>query len=147
MKLARINHFPAFVAADVFNRHFINDFLGSDAQTLTHPSVNITESDADFKVYVAAPGLVKENFSINIEKKNLTISAKKEQKEAKEGENVAPKIRYTRQEFNYGSFSRTFQLTENIDVAGVTASYENGVLVVTLPKTVVQTVVKTVEIV
>jgi len=111
---------------DFFNTS-IADFVGSDFVT-SLPSVNIIESADDFKIELAAPGLDKEDFDINLEKKQLTISAKKENKE------TASEDTFTRREFNYASFSRSFRLTEKVDTTDIKAQYVNGVLEVTVPK-------------
>lgn len=92
------------------------------------PSVNVVELPKAFRIEVAAPGLEKGDFKINLEKDMLTISVVKEKEETKEDE------RYYRREFSYGSFERSFRLPETIHAEGITASYDNGVLNVNLPK-------------
>jgi HSP20 family protein len=106
----------------------LSDVIGVDYST-SSPSVNITEDDAKFSLHLAAPGLVKEDFNIKVENDFLVISAEK--KEEKD-ENVQGK--YTRREFNYGAFKKSFRLDENINREGITAAYENGVLKINLPK-------------
>jgi HSP20 family protein len=111
---------------EFFNRN-LTDFFGSDF-SMQSPSINIVESDNDFRVEVAAPGLEKENFEINVEKGMLNISAKRVvNEEAKED-------KYVRREFNYTSFNRSFQLPESVDSEKIEASYKSGVLALTLPK-------------
>lgn len=104
------------------------DAMGTDF-TVSSPSVNVEEHDTHFLMALAAPGLEKGDFNINVENNYLTISAEKksESEESKEG-------KFTRREFNYSSFKRSFQLDENIKQEGITATYENGVLNITLPK-------------
>jgi HSP20 family protein len=103
------------------------DVIGSD-HTLSTPSVNIVEHENSFSLQLAAPGLTKQDFNINIENDRLVISAeKKSEKEETKG-------RFTRREFSYGSFKRSFQLDDNINREGISASYEDGVLNITLPK-------------
>jgi HSP20 family protein len=105
------------------------------------PSVNIVENDSMFKLEVAAPGLAKEDFKINVEDKVLTISAeKKVEKEINESEKIL------RHEFGYSNFTRTFTLPENVNVADIKAVYENGVLNVHLPKLEVKKLLQTIEI-
>ncbi len=111
---------------DFFNRS-IGDIIGSDF-TAGQPSVNVIEEDNHYRLEVAAPGLQKEDFQVDLDNGRLIISAKKEQKEEKtEG-------KYTRREFNFSSFSRSFTLPDTVNVQGIKAVYENGILSVTLPK-------------
>ncbi len=112
---------------DQFLNRSISHFVGSD-HAVTSPSVNVVETKEAYRVDVAAPGLEKSDFHLEIDKDILTISARKENtQEVKEDH-------YTRREFNYASFKRSFTLPEHIDTAGIKAAYTNGVLSVTLPK-------------
>lgn len=131
MSLIRYNPFaPKSVSNffdDVFNRN-ITDFFGSDFSMST-PSVNVVETENSYRVEVAAPGLEKEDFEVSVDNGFLNISAKKEFKdEVKEGD------KYMRREFNYNSFTRSFQLPEGVKADDIAANYENGVLKITLPK-------------
>ena len=104
------------------------DVIGNDF-TVTHPSVNITDKENHFLMELAAPGLEKSDFNIEVENDNLVISVeKKSEKEETE------KGKFTRREFNYSAFKRSFYLDEKINREGISASYENGVLRITLPK-------------
>lgn len=91
------------------------------------PAVNIIETDDDYRIELAAPGLGKEDFQLNVENSILTIAAKKEL-EKKEGE------KFTRREFNYNNFTHTFSLSEVIDLERINATVNHGILVVTLAK-------------
>ena len=131
MSLVRYNPFATKSVSnffdDVFNRG-ITDFFGSDFST-NMPSVNVVETEKNYRVEVAAPGLEKEDFEVSVDNGFLNISAKKEhQDEVKEGD------KYMRREFNFSSFTRSFQLPETVKADDVAASYENGVLKITLPK-------------
>ncbi len=97
----------------------------TNAATRKQPAVNIKETGTEFNIELAAPGIAKEEFNINIEKDVLTISASKEQKEG---------TNYTRREFNYFSFERSFVLPETVDTTAISAAYNNGILSITLPK-------------
>ena len=111
---------------EVFNRS-ISDFVGSDF-VMNMPSVNIVENETGFELELAAPGLGKDEFKIDIEKDRIFVSAKKEdEEEVTEG-------KFTRKEFNYSSFKRSFFLPKSIDREGIEANYVNGVLSVVLPK-------------
>lgn len=92
------------------------------------PAVNIRESEDRFDLELSVPGRAKEDFNIEIDDNLLTISSEvKSEKESKE-EN------YTRREFGYSSFKRSFTLPESVDEERIDASYENGILKFTLPK-------------
>lgn len=94
------------------------------------PSVNIRETPTEYILDVAAPGLKRTDFKIEVEDNALTISAEKEEEE-KEKENG-----YTRQEYSYGSFSRCFTLPEDVKEGAIEAKYNNGILTVSVPKAV-----------
>lgn len=94
------------------------------------PSVNIRETPKEFTLEVAAPGLERKDFNIAVENRMLTISSEKEEKkEEKEGEDG-----YSRKEYSYNSFSRSFSLPENVKEDNIDAKYENGILTVHVPK-------------
>jgi len=111
-------------------------------QFVQNPSVNISESDDQFLIELAAPGLSKEDFELKIEKDLLTVSSKKEESsEEKDG-------KFTRREFNFTSFTRSFHLPEIVDNDAIKASYSEGILKIQLPKNVelIKEKVKTIEI-
>lgn len=114
------------VVDEFFNRG-IGELIGYD-HAFSVPSVNVVEKPDSFTIEVAAPGLEKGDFRVSVENGCLVISAKKERnEEVKEG-------KYTRREFNYTSFSRSFTLPETVNFENVHGNYENGVLKVQLPK-------------
>ena len=115
-------HFNGFFGKDLFNELHNPAFAGSV------PAVNVAESTEGFKIEVAAPGLQKGDFKLNLEKNQLTISAQKEQKEEENDD------KYTRREFKYSSFQRTFTLPNSIDGEKIAATYADGILTVALPK-------------
>lgn len=92
------------------------------------PAVNIIEENDGFRIDVAAAGLSKDDFKIHLEDDVLTVSASKEQDKKDEQD------KYTRREFNYTSFSRSFQLDESIDQENVKAEHVDGILKIRLPK-------------
>jgi HSP20 family protein len=125
------NLFPS--VPSFFDDFFVKDLMGwsnnTDSYGKTLPAVNIKEDEERFEVEVAAPGLSKNDFKVEVEHDVLTISAEKEVKNDEKSEN------YFRKEFSYSSFRRTFSLPENaVDVDSVKASYNNGVLHILLPK-------------
>jgi HSP20 family protein len=96
---------------------------------LTIPAVNIIETKDDFKISFAVPGMKKEDFKIDVEGDMLTVSAEtKEEKEEKEK-------KFTRKEFNYTSFSRSFTIPMGTKADKIDARYEDGVLKLLIPKT------------
>lgn len=96
-------------------------------RTTYMPAVNITEQKESYLVSLAAPGLKKDDFKIDIDGNLLTISSSKE--ETKE----ESETKFTRKEYNYRSFSRTFTLPEEIIKEKIEAKYEDGILNITLP--------------
>ena len=102
---------------------------GSLGQMLTVPAVNIIEKQDHFDISLAAPGMKKNDFNIDVEGNLLTISAETEQQKEENDQ------RHTRREFNFTSFSRTFTLPEGVQKDKIDASYENGLLKLMLPKT------------
>lgn len=96
---------------------------------LTIPAVNIVEDKNDFRISLAVPGMKKDDFKIDVEGDMLTISAEtKEEKEEKEK-------KYTRKEYSYSSFSRTFTIPQGTKTDKIDARYEDGVLNLIIPKT------------
>ena len=93
------------------------------------PATNILETNEDFKLQVAIPGVKKEDVKIDLEKNILNISS---EKKAEETTNENEK--YTRQEFAYGTFCRSFTLPETIDIDKIKAEVKDGILTVVLPK-------------
>lgn len=112
-----------------------SDFFGADDLTFDRlwkkdftPAVNVAEDEKKFEIEFAAPGMHKEDFKIKVDKGMLTVSAeRKEEKEEK-------KKNYTRQEYSYNSFSRSFTLPENAKEEDIKARYENGVLKLDIAK-------------
>lgn len=96
----------------------------------TVPAVNIVESKDAFMVEMAAPGMSKKDFHIELENEVLKISSEKEVQET-----LPENDRYTRREFSYQSFQRSFHLPKTIvDLSKIKAKYEDGILRVTIPK-------------
>ncbi len=122
------NELPAFFD-DVLTREFFNKSKRTGFSTL--PSVNIKETDKAFELDLAAPGLDKKNFKIELSEDKITISASKEVSTEEKPETEF----FSKREFNYQSFSRSFILPDQlIDKDSIIASYDNGILKVMLPK-------------
>ena len=127
------NNFPALIE-NFFGRD-VNDFFNTSSTSVSNvPAVNVLEHHDGFRIDVAAPGLKKENFKLNLNHNNLTISAHQEtqQEEPAQGERASEK--YTRREFSYSSFQRTFTLPTSVDADAIQASYTDGVLHIEIPK-------------
>jgi HSP20 family protein len=100
------------------------------SNTHSLPAVNIEENEDSFSLELAAPGKSKDDFNIELDNDLLTISS-----EIKEEHKTEDKNRiFTRREFSYESFKRSFTLPESIDPSKIKANYENGVLILNLPK-------------
>jgi HSP20 family protein len=108
--------------------NFFNDNFLTREFSSSVPAVNVSENHDQFSVELSAPGFNKEDFKIEADNKMLTISG--EHKTEKEDKTKS----FTRREFNYGSFRRTFTLPETVNDEKIDAKYENGILKITLPK-------------
>lgn len=132
MLLTKRVHRPTRSFANVFDTFFNEDMLNFPTKVNhwknSSPSVNIKETEENFSLELAAPGLTKEDFNLELNEDILTISSEKKV------ENEETKDNYTRREFSYQSFKRSFSLPESVDSANINAKYENGILNIVLPK-------------
>jgi HSP20 family protein len=127
--LAKKTERMPFIFDDFFkpwNNWFENDL--SAGRALTVPAVNITDNKDDFTVSLAVPGMKKDDFNIDVDGNMITISCEKEEKKEEK------EAKYTRKEYNYSSFSRSFTLPDEIIKEKIDARYEEGVLKLFLPK-------------
>lgn len=106
---------------------------GSDTVFKGFAPVNIKETDKGYSLEVIAPGFDKSDFKVNVDQDVLTVSAEKKQ-EVKENAENSNTEKHVRREYSFRSFKRSFTLDEKIDAAGIDAKYNNGVLVLNLPK-------------
>lgn len=114
---------------NIFNDFFDNDWMVK--ANATAPSINVTESDKDYQVEVAAPGMTKEDFNIHLnENSNLVISMEKRQTNEDDNQNK----RYLRREFSYSKFEQALILPDNVVKEKIKANVSNGVLTITIPK-------------
>ena len=97
-------------------------------KTMKMPAVNVTDNKDSYVVSLAAPGLKKADFKINVEGNMLSISSEKEESTEENEE------KYTRKEYNYSSFCRSFNLPDEVNKEKIDAVYQDGILKVTLPK-------------
>jgi len=109
-------------------------FFGTDLSNFknyisnTLPATNVKELDNQFQIEMAVPGFSKNDFKINIENDILTISGERKEEKNEKNEN------YTRREFNYSSFERSFTLPDVADENGIKAEYKDGMLQLVIPK-------------
>jgi HSP20 family protein len=115
----------------------IGHLVGNDGAN-TLPSVNISESEVYFKLELAAPGMKKGDFKINVEKDILTVSASSVVEPAVKTGEEKDGYKVVRKEFGYTDFKRSFTLPEHVDTEGIVAAYEQGILSVVVPKVVVK---------
>lgn len=112
---------------EFFGRDLLQDFFATPS-SYNMPAVNISENKDGFKIDVAAPGLSKEDFKIDLHNNILTLSSEKEEKNEENNE------KFTRREFSYSSFKRTFSLPDMIESDKINATYNNGILMIEIPK-------------
>ena len=118
------NYFPALM-----DELFRPDWMGGiQNSTMNVPPVNIKETDTTYEVELSAPGKQKEDFNIEVDNSLLTISSEYKSEE------TSKESRFTRREFSHTSFKRSFSLPETVNEDEINASYENGILKITLPK-------------
>ena len=120
----------------LFDRGWVEKFFNSPmddylnfGKMMNVPAVNVSETEKEFKLCIAAPGLEKTDFKVDADDDMLTISAEHEREEKDEQSG-----RYNRREYNYSSWSRSFSLPENCDLEKINAEYKNGELKVVIPK-------------
>lgn len=116
--------------AKLFSPNFMDfsgDFPSLDLASRV-PSVNVDENEKEFTIEMAAPGLEKKDFKLEVDNGYLTISSEKEEEKKEEKKN------YLRREYSYNSFCRSFALPDNSISDKINAKYENGILHVSIPK-------------
>jgi HSP20 family protein len=122
----RVAYLPN-VFDDIFGNDWWSETLNG-ALTSSRPAVNIAETDQEYRVELAAPGLDKKDFKIDLSKNVLTISSEKEEMNEEKKEN------FIRREFSYNSFKRSFTLPETVNSEKIKAEHDKGILTVHIPK-------------
>jgi len=112
---------------DIFESVF-NDTFFSDRMISRVPAVNISETPDQYVIEMAAPGLNKEDFKVNLDRNMLTVSVEQKQEQTQENK------QYNKREFSYSSFVRSFALPESADDANIDAQYMNGMLCIHVAK-------------
>lgn len=136
MNLMRTTGFPSLFTDwlrpdPIFDRKLFDLEPGFPARLgVNVPSVNIKESPKEYTLEVAAPGLERKDFNIEVDNGSIRISAEKEEKKEETKEDNG----YSRKEYSFNSFMRTFNLPENIKESDIDAKYENGILMIHVPK-------------
>ena len=113
-----------------FNDFFDNDWMVK--ANATAPAINVLESDTDYKVEVAAPGMTKEDFNIHLSEDNELVISMEKKNETKEENNNNRK--YLRREFSYSKFEQALVLPDDVEKDKISANVTDGVLTVDLPK-------------
>ncbi len=126
MNLVRWNNQPRFT--NFFDHVLFNDELRNDEYNsyCRKPAANIVENENNFELSLAVPGFEKEDIKINLEDNVLTVSSEKEVKD--------DEVNFSRREFAYGAFSRSFKLPKTVDAENIKAEHKNGVLNIIIPK-------------
>lgn len=112
----------------IFNDFFDNNWM--EKANATAPAINVVESDKDYKVEVAVPGMTKEDFNIHLGDENELVISMEKKVENEDKDNK----KYLRREFSYTKFQQSLYLPDNVDKEKITANVANGVLTIELPK-------------
>ncbi|NCO64634.1 MAG: Hsp20/alpha crystallin family protein [Flavobacteriales bacterium] len=113
---------------DILGKGFGNEFMTNFNTGITLPAVNVIDNANEFIVEMAVPGFKKTDFQINIDNNVLSVGAESKSESQENAEN------FTRREFGYASFKRTFAIPDSVDSEHISAEYQDGILKVTLPK-------------
>jgi len=111
-----------------------NFFDNSSWSGRNFPAVNVSENEKNYSVEVIAPGFKKEDFKLNVADDMLTVSAEAKTEKSENGNDK----QYSRREYSYNSFSRSFQLPDNVKDEAISASYKDGILILDIPKSTKQ---------
>jgi len=127
----RVNETTNYGLTTLFNEA-LNDFISGGTNINRfygiHPALNTYETDQSYHLEITAPGFDKSDFKVKLENNNITISVEKKHDEEKNQKN------YTKREFQFQNFERSFSLPENIDDEKIMAEYKNGILFIEIPK-------------
>lgn len=143
MTLVKFNNRPRNTAP-YFNNvldSLFNEAINKNLTVHKVPGVNILETEKEYQIEIAAPGLTKEDFQISLKKDTLSVGA--ERKAVSEGEAAKD---YTRKEFEYTSFNRSFVLPESINPESITAEYVNGILNIAIAKDDAKSQIKEIKV-
>ncbi len=128
MAITRFNGGMTPRVSKMLEDFFNDDFFVNRHPTYNLPQVNVIESDDQFRIDVAAPGMERDDFELKVEQNVLKVKAERHHEEEERDE------KYTRREFTYGVFERTFSLPDSVDYDQIHAKYDKGILHITLAK-------------
>ena len=126
--IPKIRYYNQNWLPSIFNDFFDNNWM--EKANATAPAINVVESDKDYKVEVAVPGMTKEDFNIHLGDENELVISMEKKVENEDKENK----KYLRREFSYTKFQQSLYLPDNVDKEKITANVANGVLTIELPK-------------
>lgn len=132
MALVRQSHWPALTGSMLSDFFDDDRFFNLPSFRQSIPAVNVKETDKAFEVELSAPGFNKKDFNISVDNRLLTVSAESKQEKERKEDN------YTRREFGYTSFSRSFSLPANVNEEDIQAKYEDGILRLNISKKNIQ---------
>ncbi len=115
----------------IFNDFFDNEWL--EKRNTTSPAVNIIENEDEFRIEVAAPGMTKEDFHVDVNPDNELVISMEKKNEEKE-EDPKKKGTYLRREFSYSRFQQSMLLPDNVETEKISAKVEHGVMTIDIPK-------------
>lgn len=115
----------------IFNDFFDNEWL--EKRNTTSPAVNIIENEDEFRIEVAAPGMTKEDFHVDVHPDNELVISMEKKNEEKE-EDPKKKGTYLRREFSYSRFQQSLLLPDNVETEKISAKVEHGVMTIDIPK-------------
>jgi HSP20 family protein len=136
-----LNDYTPTAFSNLIDR-FFNESLsraGGSAYSFV-PKVDVVENDKAYELHIAAPGMNKEDFKIDLNENYLTVSGERKFSKEKQENN------FRSIETQYGTFSRSFALPENVDAAGISAQYTNGILEIIVPKDEKKTLKATIKV-
>jgi len=134
MELAKLNTQPLFI------NEFFSSFFENEFNNKIQPKENIIEKDDEYIIELLVPGIQKDDLSINIEENKLIIRHSLKSKEKEDY------VNYIKLGFNKESFNREFNLSKKIDISNISASFDNGILSVKLPKKKIIKTIKKIKI-
>lgn len=142
--MSQIRRYEQNWLPEIFNDFFANDWMTRTNSTA--PAINVIESENDYKVEVAAPGMTKEDFRLTVTDDNCLVLTMEKKNESKEDDK---KKRYLRREFSYRKFEQSLALPDDVNKDAIKAAVNDGVLTIDIPKLKVcekQNAVKQIEI-
>ena len=138
------NSFKPFRQTDLFFNQGLNNFWANDSYKDV-PSFNIKSDEQSYTIELAAPGLEKSDFNLNIKDDMLNVSVDKAKSPIEE--NTAIKGKYLKREFGYSNFTRKFKLDKTISIENIEAAYQDGILSITLKKIINPEIIRKIDIV